>query len=106
MENPKVNLILDIPAQRMFQCYISNNEEMAEQIKIGIDNAVKYLCEKDNLAKMVENEVYEKLKESFNKWTITVMLNELIEKRLSKYIEDKAKEFAEKIINKIESELI
>lgn len=101
-ESPRVNLTLDIPAQRLMSAYIERNEEMEKQVKLGIENAIKRLTEGNNLAKLVEEEVYESLKKSFNNWSVQDHIRRVFDERLSEYLRNKAKEFSDKVLDKID----
>lgn len=91
---------LQIPAQRMISQYITNNENIEKQVKKGIESALDNLCRDDNLAVLINEEVYRTLRESFSKWEISRTIRDTLEEKLHNYLLEKAQEFANKVLNK------
>lgn len=97
---PSLRLKLQIPAQRMLSQYIINNENIEKQVKKGIESALGNLCRDDNLASLINQEVYRTLRESFSRWEISRTIRDTLEEKLHNYLLDKAQEFANKVLNK------
>lgn len=97
---PSLRLELQIPAQRMLSQYIINNENIEKQVKKGIESALDNLCRDDNLASLINQEVYRTLRESFSRWEISRTIRDTLEEKLHNYLLEKAQEFANKILNK------
>lgn len=97
---PSLRLELQIPAQRMLSQYIINNENIEKQVKKGIESALDNLCRDDNLASLINQEVYRTLRESFSRWEISRTIRDTLEKKLHNYLLEKAQEFADKVLNK------
>lgn len=91
---------LQIPAQRMISQYITNNENIEKQVKKGIESALDNLCRDDNLAVLINEEVYRTLRESFSRWEISGTIRDTLEEKLHNYLLEKAQEFANKVLNK------
>lgn len=98
VELPKIRLELDVPAKQLVSMYVTDNRQIEEQVKKGIENALDKLCKDDNLANLVEQEVYSTLRLSFSSWEVRRFVREAFDDRLTKFLETKAKEFAAKII--------
>lgn len=58
------------------------------------------LCRDDNLASLINQEVYRTLRESFSRWEISRTIRDTLEEKLHNYLLDKAQEFANKVLNK------
>ena len=97
---PSLRLELQIPAQRMLSQYIINNENIEKQDKKGIESALDNLCRDDNLASLINQEVYRTLRESFSRWEISRTIRDTLEEKLHNYLLEKAQEFANKVLNK------
>lgn len=97
---PSLRLELQIPAQRMLSQYIINNENIEKQVKKGIESALDNLCKDDNLASLINEEVYRTLREAFSRWEISRTIRDTLEEKLRNYLLDKAQEFANKVLNK------
>ena len=97
---PSLRLELQIPAQRMLSQYIINNENIEKQVKKGIESALDNLCRDDNLASLINQEVYRTLREAFSRWEISRTIRDTLEEKLHNYLLDKAQEFANKVLNK------
>lgn len=97
---PSLRLELQIPAQRMLSQYIINNENIEKQVKKGIESALDNLCRDDNLASLINQEVYRTLRESFSRWEISRTIRDTLEEKLHNYLLEKAQEFADKVLNK------
>ena len=97
---PSLRLELQIPVQRMLSQYIVNNENIEKQVKKGIESALDNLCRDDNLASLINQEVYKTLRESFSRWEISRTIRDTLEEKLHNYLLDKAQEFANKVLNK------
>lgn len=97
---PSLRLELDIPAQRLVSQYVTNNKNIEEQVKKGIKSALDNLCKDDNLASLINQEVYRTLRESFSRWEISRTIRDTLEEKLHNYLLDKAQEFANKVLNK------
>lgn len=97
---PSLRLELQIPAQRMLSQYIINNENIEKQVKKGIESALDNLCKDDNLASLINQEVYRTLRESFSRWEISRTIRDTLEEKLHNYLLEKAQEFANKALNK------
>lgn len=97
---PSLKLELQIPAQRMLSQYIINNENIEKQVKKGIESALDNLCRDDNLASLINQEVYRTLRESFSRWEISRTIRDTLEEKLHNYLLEKAQEFADKVLNK------
>jgi uncharacterized membrane-anchored protein YjiN (DUF445 family) len=97
---PSLRLELQIPAQRMLSQYIINNENIEKQVKKGIESALDNLCRDDNLASLINQEVYRTLRESFSRWEISRTIRDTLEEKLHNYLLEKAQEFANKVLNK------
>lgn len=95
-----LRLELQIPAQRMLSQYIINNENIEKQVKKGIESALDNLCKDDNLASLINQEVYRTLRESFSRWEISKTIRDTLEEKLHNYLLEKAQEFANKVLNK------
>lgn len=97
---PSLKLELCIPAQRLVSQYITNNKNIEEQVKKGIESALDNLCRDDNLASLINQEVYRTLRESFSRWEISRTIRDTLEEKLHNYLLEKAQEFADKVLNK------
>lgn len=97
---PSLKLELHIPAQRLVSQYITNNKNIEEQVKKGIESALDNLCRDDNLASLINQEVYRTLRESFSRWEISRTIRDTLEEKLHNYLLEKAQEFADKVLNK------
>lgn len=97
---PSLRLELQIPAQRLVSQYITNNKNIEEQVKKGIESALDNLCRDDNLASLINQEVYRTLRESFSRWEISRTIRDTLEEKLHNYLLEKAQEFADKVLNK------
>lgn len=97
---PSLRLELQIPAQKMLSQYIINNENIEKQVKKGIESALDNLCRDDNLASLINQEVYRTLRESFSRWEISRTIRDTLEEKLHNYLLEKAQEFANKVLNK------
>lgn len=97
---PSLRLELQIPAQRFVSQYITNNKNIEEQVKKGIESALDNLCRDDNLASLINQEVYRTLRESFSRWEISRTIRDTLEEKLHNYLLEKAQEFANKVLNK------
>ena len=97
---PSLRLELQIPAQRMLSQYIINNKNIEKQVKKGIEDALDNLCRDDNLASLINEEVYRTLRESFSRWEISRTIRDTLEEKLHDYLLEKAQEFANKVLNK------
>lgn len=97
---PSLRLELQIPAQRMLSQYIINNKNIEKQVKKGIEDALDNLCRDDNLASLINAEVYRTLRESFSRWEISRTIRDTLEEKLHDYLLEKAQEFANKVLNK------
>lgn len=97
---PSLRLELHIPAQRMLSQYIINNKNIEKQVKKGIEDALDNLCRDDNLASLINAEVYRTLRESFSRWEISRTIKDTLEEKLHDYLLEKAQEFANKVLNK------
>ncbi len=97
---PSLRLELLIPAQRMLSQYIINNKNIEKQVKKGIEDALDNLCRDDNLASLINEEVYRTLRESFSRWEISRTIRDTLEEKLHDYLLEKAQEFANKVLNK------
>lgn len=97
---PSLRLELCIPAQRLVSQYITNNKNIEEQVKKGIESALDNLCRDDNLASLINQEVYRTLRESFSRWEISRTIRDTLEEKLHNYLLEKAQEFADKVLNK------
>lgn len=97
---PSLRLELQIPAQRMLSQYIINNENIEKQVKKGIESALDNLCKDNNLASLINQEVYRTLRESFSRWEISRTIRDTLEEKLHNYLLEKAQEFANKVLNK------
>lgn len=97
---PSLRLELQIPAQRMLSQYIINNENIEKQVKKGIESALDNLCRDDNLASLINQEVYRTLRGSFSRWEISRTIRDTLEEKLHNYLLEKAQEFANKVLNK------
>lgn len=97
---PSLRLELQIPAQRMLSQYIINNKNIEKQVKKGIESALDNLCRDDNLASLINQEVYRTLRESFSRWEISRTIRNTLEEKLHNYLLEKAQEFANKVLNK------
>lgn len=97
---PSLRLELQIPAQRMLSQYIINNKNIEKQVKKGIESALDNLCRDDNLASLINQEVYRTLRESFSRWEISRTIRDTLEEKLHNYLLEKAQEFANKVLNK------
>ena len=95
---PSLRLELQIPAQRLVSQYVTNNENIEKQVKKGIENALDNLCKDDNLAALINEEVYRTLRESFSIWEISRTIRDTLEKKLHNYLLNKAQEFADKVL--------
>lgn len=95
-----LKLELHIPAQRLVSQYITNNKNIEEQVKKGIESALDNLCRDDNLASLINQEVYRTLRESFSRWEISRTIRDTLEEKLHNYLLEKAQEFADKVLNK------
>ena len=58
------------------------------------------LCRDDNLASLINQEVYRTLRESFSRWEISRTIRDTLEEKLHNYLLEKAQEFANKVLNK------
>lgn len=99
-EQPSIKLELQVPAQRLLSQYITNNKNIEEQVKKGIENALNDLYKDDNLASLIEQEVYRTLRLSFSNWKISRIVKDVLEEKLHDFLVNKAEEFANKILNK------
>lgn len=99
-EQPSIKLELQVPAQRLLSQYITNNKNIEEQVKKGIENALNDLYKDDNLASLIEQEVYRTLRLSFSSWEISRTVRNVLEEKLHNFLVNKAEEFANKILNK------
>lgn len=97
---PSLRLELQIPAQKLVSQYITNNKNIEEQVKKGIESALDNLCRDDNLASLINQEVYRTLRESFSRWEISRTIRDTLEEKLHNYLLEKAQEFANKVLNK------
>lgn len=97
---PALRLELDIPAQRLVSQYVTNNKNIEKQVKKGIESALDNLCRDDNLASLINQEVYRTLRESFSRWEISRTIRDTLEEKLHNYLLEKAQEFADKVLNK------
>lgn len=97
---PSLKLELDIPAQRLVSQYVTNNKNIEKQVKKGIESALVNLCRDDNLALLINQEVYRTLRESFSRWEISRTIRDTLEEKLHNYLLEKAQEFANKVLNK------
>lgn len=97
---PSLKLELCIPAQRLVSQYITNNKNIEKQVKKGIESALDNLCRDDNLASLINQEVYRTLRESFSRWEISRTIRDTLEEKLNNYLLEKAQEFANKVLNK------
>lgn len=97
---PSLRLELEIPAQKLVSQYITNNENIEKQVKKGIESALDNLCRDDNLAELINEEVYRTLREAFSRWEISRTIKDILEEKLHNYLLDKAQEFANKVLNK------
>lgn len=97
---PSLKLELDIPAQRLVSQYVTNNKNIEKQVKKGIESALVNLCRDDNLASLINQEVYRTLRESFSRWEISRTIRDTLEEKLHNYLLEKAQEFANKVLNK------
>ena len=97
---PSLKLELCIPAQRLVSQYITNNKNIEEQVKKGIESALDNLCRDDNLASLINQEVYRTLRESFSRWEISKTIRDTLEEKLHNYLLEKAQEFANKVLSK------
>lgn len=97
---PSLKLELCIPAQRLVSQYITNNKNIEKQVKKGIESALDNLCRDDNLASLINQEVYRTLRESFSRWEISKTIRDTLEEKLHNYLLEKAQEFANKVLNK------
>lgn len=97
---PSLRLELQIPAQKLVSQYITNNKNIEKQVKKGIESALDNLCRDDNLASLINEEVYRTLRESFSRWEISRTIRDTLEEKLHNYLLDKAQEFADKVLNK------
>lgn len=95
-----IKLELQVPAQRLLSQYITNNKNIEEQVKKGIENALDNLYKDDNLASLIEQEVYNTLRASFSNWEISRTVRNVLEEKLHNFLVNKAEEFANKILNK------
>lgn len=84
----------------MLSQYIINNENIEKQVKKGIESALDNLCKDDNLASLINQEVYRTLRESFSRWEISRTIRDTLEEKLHNYLLEKAQEFANKVLNK------
>lgn len=84
----------------MLSQYIINNENIEKQVKKGIESALDNLCRDDNLASLINQEVYRTLRESFSRWEISRTIRDTLEEKLHNYLLEKAQEFANKVLNK------
>ena len=87
-----LRLELQIPAQRLVSQYVTNNENIEKQVKKGIESALDNLCKDDNLAALINKEVYRTLRESFSRWEISRTIRDTLEEKLHNYLLDKAQE--------------
>lgn len=94
-----LKLELQVPAQRLLSQYIINNKNIEEQVKKGIENALNNLCKDNNLASLIEQEVYNTLRASFSDWEISKTVRNVLEEKLHSFLIDKANEFTNKILN-------
>lgn len=97
---PSLRLELQIPAQRLVSQYVTNNKNIEKQVKKGIESALDNLCRDDNLAALINKEVYRTLRESFSRWEISRTIRDTLEEKLHNYLLEKAQEFANKVLNK------
>lgn len=97
---PSLKLELEVPAQRLVSQYITNNKNIEKQVKKGIESALDNLCRDDNLAALINKEVYRTLREAFSRWEISRTIRDTLEEKLHNYLLDKAQEFANKVLNK------
>lgn len=97
---PSLKLELCIPAQRLVSQYVTNNKNIEEQVKKGIESALDNLCRDDNLASLINQEVYRTLRESFSRLEISKTIRDTLEEKLHNYLLEKAQEFANKVLNK------
>lgn len=95
-----LRLELQIPAQRLVSQYVTNNKNIEEQVKKGIESALDNLCRDNNLASLINQEVYRTLRESFSRWEISRTIRDTLEEKLHNYLLEKAQEFANKVLNK------
>lgn len=98
IELPKIRLELDVPAKKLISMYVTENRQIEEQVKKGIENALDKLCKDNNLASLVEEEVYNSLRASFSNWNVHQFIRNAFDERLTKFLEMKTKEFADKVI--------
>lgn len=84
----------------MLSQYIINNKNIEKQVKKGIEDALDNLCRDDNLASLINEEVYRTLRESFSRWEISRTIRDTLEEKLHDYLLEKAQEFANKVLNK------
>ena len=97
-EDFQLKMELEIPADRVISAYILHSKNIEEQVKKGVEMALTKLCEEDNLAKIVETEVYNSFKNHFNNYNLRSIINEMFDDRLKEFLQNKAKQFADKIL--------
>lgn len=97
-EDFQLRMELQIPAERLVSAYILHSKNIEEQVKKGVEMALTKLCEEDNLAKIVETEVYNSFKNQFNNYNLRSIINEMFDDRLKEFLRNRAKQFADKIL--------
>lgn len=97
-EDFRLNMELQIPADKIVSAYILHNKNIEQQVKKGIEMAFTKLCKEDNLAKIVETEIYNSFKNQFNYYNLNSIINEMFNNRLKEFLQNKAKQFADKIL--------
>lgn len=105
MNTTEIRLELGINAQRFIQQVQINNESIEEQIAKGIQLALDDISVGDNFVQGIREATKEELRSIVNKHVISYDVRNKIEKFVADKISQKVEEYADKIAERVTSNL-
>lgn len=100
-ENIGIRLGLELPSFKIGAMLSSHNQEIEEQVKIGIDNAIKKLEDNKYLSKMVEDRIIETIINAVTKSVSDYEVVKTMQATISKQIYSSVEEFASKMVESV-----
>lgn len=101
----QMTLGLHVDAQKFMQAVQINNEQIAQEVQLGIDNAVKELSREGVIADMVEVAVKKNILDGVTSYLMRYDIRQKIEQGLRDKVADKVKNFTDKIVDELADKL-
>lgn len=104
-DNVRINLELNISAQKIMHQIQLNHGAIEEQIKQGIELAIKDITDGDNLVQKIRESCKDEILKTVNKavmsWEVQNSISKMVQDKVVSKIGDYADEIAEKITSSL-----